>query len=56
MLVISLPFEGLKYPRDRSASEIVEGLVRFKTERFAYKRVGSHVGLLVTGDVGTGCT
>jgi hypothetical protein len=48
MLVISLPFEGLKNPRDRSASEIVEGLVRFKTERFAYKRVCGDMGLFVS--------
>jgi hypothetical protein len=51
MLVISFPLEGLKAPRDRSAAEIVEGLVRFKTERFTYKRVGSNVGLLVSADV-----
>ena len=56
MLVITLPFEGLKYPRDRSASEIVEGLVRFKTERFADECVGSHVGLLISTDVSACCT
>ena len=53
MLVITLPLEGLKAPRDRSASKIVEGLVRFKTERFAYKCVGRDVGLFVSADVGT---
>ena len=51
MLVITLPFEGLKYPRDRSASEIVEGLVTLKTERLTYERVCSHVGLFVPADV-----
>ena len=48
MLVITLPFEGLKDPRDRSASEIVEGLVTLKSERLAYKCVGSDVCLLVS--------
>ena len=51
MLVITLPLEGLKGPRNRSASKIVEGLVRFKTERFAYKCVGRDVGLFVSADV-----
>ena len=51
MLVITLPLEGLKAPRDRSAAEIVEGLVRFKSKRLADKCVGSDVGLLVTADV-----
>ena len=54
MLVITLPLEGLKDPRDRSASEIVEGLVSFKTERFTYKCVGTDMGLLISGDVGRG--
>ena len=47
MLVITFPLEGLKAPRDRSASEIVEGLVRFKTERLTYEGVGRRVGLYV---------
>jgi hypothetical protein len=56
MLVITVPLEGLKGPRNRCASKIVEGFVRFKTKRFAYKRVGSDVRLLVTADVCAGGT
>ena len=55
MLVITFPFKGLKYPRDRSAAEIVEGFVRRKSKRLAYKRVGCHVGLFVSADVSTCC-
>ena len=51
MLVITLPFEGLKDPRDRSASKIVDGLVSFKVERLAYKCVGADVSLFVSADV-----
>ena len=56
MLVICFPFEGLKDPRNRSASKIVDGLVSFKVERLAYKCVRANVGLFVTADVGGGCT
>ena len=52
MLISFFPFEGLKHPSDRSSSKIIEGLVRFKTERFADEGVGSDVGLLVSADVG----
>ena len=49
MLVSVLPFEGLKHPSDRSSPKLIELLVRFKTELFTYERIGSHVGLLVSG-------
>ena len=51
MLVITLPIEGLKAPRDRSASKIVDGLVSLKVERLAYKCVRANVGLFVSADV-----
>ena len=56
MLLSVLPFEGLKHPSDRSSSKLIELFVRLKTELFADERVGSHVGLLVSGDVSTGGT
>ncbi len=48
MLVIRFPFEGLKAPRDCSAAEIVEGLVRFKTKLFADECISGDMGLLVS--------
>ena len=51
MLVTTFPLQGLKYPADCIAAEIVEGLVSFKVKRLADKCVGCNVRLLVTADV-----
>lgn len=52
MLVMTFPFEGLKDPADRSAAEIVDGLVSLKVERLADKCVRRDMGLLVSADIG----
>ena len=51
MLVITLPVEGLKNPRDRSAAEIVQGFVTLKSQLLTDESVGSDVCLLVSADV-----
>ena len=53
MLVSTLPLEGLKSPSNRSSPKFIELFVRLKTELFADEGVSSHVGLLVSADVGT---
>ena len=47
-----IPLKGLKDPRNRSASEIVEGLVSFKSKRLTYECVLAQTWVrLVAGDV-----
>ena len=53
MLVITFTVEGLQDPRDRSAAETVDGLVRGKSKRIADERISGDMGLFITGNICT---
>ena len=47
-------FERLKYPRNCSPAQVVDLRIGLKSKLFANERIGSHVGLFVTGNIGRG--
>ena len=53
MLVTTFPLEGLEHPRDRSAAETVDGLVRGKSKRITDERISGDMGLFVSGNICT---